>query len=74
MQSTQNEKFSTERPSVQIAGTPLQKQWRILNFHEARLKQLESNMNEDTLTVLNSLVEQVNELKAEIAEIKKSNE
>ena len=78
------EPVSEERQVAAVDGTPLQQQWKVLNFHEKRLNKIEQYLGESdknihgdvitekNMTLITNLIDDIKTLKTELADLKKS--
>ena len=87
MSRSRNVKMSTineEHSVMALDGSPIRKQWRILNFHEKRLNKIETYlgekdkkidgeiMSESNMSLITNLIDDIKTLKNEITELKKN--
>ena len=80
MSKFRNEKINTKKPPKLIDGTPLQQQWKVLNFHEERINRIETNLgenksntlvNETSMNLVNNLMDELGTIKKELETLKK---
>ena len=76
--------ISEERQIAAVDGTPLQQQWQVLNFHETRINKIEKYLGENDrstegeavaekhMALITNLIDDIKNLKSEIAELKKT--